>query len=125
MTMAHLSYKARAGGRSRISHTGRRSRPCKHCAATGTPSQRTMDRETLRQLLEWAEGQVDQAERFVAKHRMLVATLERAKGDTGEAKRLLAQLELCLKVHVAERNKLQWELWMEMRPKTTPFSSTS
>jgi hypothetical protein len=83
-----------------------------------------MDRETLRQLLKWAEGQVAQAQRFVAKHRMLVATLERAKGDTGEAKRLLAQLELCLKVHVAERNKLQWELlWLETRPTTTPATA--
>jgi hypothetical protein len=70
-----------------------------------------MDRETLRRHLEWAEGQVAQAERFAAKHRMLVAMLERAKGDAAEAKRLLAQLELCLKVHVAEREKLQWELW--------------
>ena len=76
----------------------------------GTPSQRTMDRETLRQLLEWAEGQVHQAERFVAKHRMLVATLERAKGDTAEARRLLAQLELWLEVNIAERNALRWEL---------------
>jgi hypothetical protein len=68
-----------------------------------------MDRETLRRHIEWAEGQVAQAERFVAKHRMLVATLERAKGDTAEAKGLLAQLELCLKVHVADRNAL----WLE------------
>jgi hypothetical protein len=59
---------------------------------------------------EWAEGQVAQAERFVAKHRTLVATLERAKGDTAEAKRLLAQLELCLKVHMADRDAL----WLEL-----------
>jgi hypothetical protein len=56
-------------------------------------------------------GQVAQAERFVAKHRMLVATLERAKSDTAEAKRLLVALELCLDVHVAERNELRHELW--------------
>jgi hypothetical protein len=69
-----------------------------------------MDRETLGQHLEWAEGQVAQAARFVAKHRMLVATLERNGGDTAEAKRLLAQLELCLKVHIAEWSKLKIEL---------------
>jgi hypothetical protein len=70
-----------------------------------------MDRETLRQHLEWAKGQVAEAERFVAKHRGLEETLERANGDTAEAKRLLAQLELCLEVHVAEREKPLWELW--------------
>jgi hypothetical protein len=69
-----------------------------------------MDRETLRQHLKWAEGQVAEATRFVAKHRMLVAALERKGGDTAEAKRLLAQLELCLDVHIANWNKLNIEL---------------
>ena len=69
-----------------------------------------MDKETLRRHLEWAEGQIAQAERFVAKHRTLVARLEREKLDTAEAKRLLAQLELCLKVHVADRDALRFEL---------------
>jgi hypothetical protein len=41
---------------------------------------------------------------------MLVATLD-AKSDKAEAKRLLAQLELRLEVHVAERDKLRLELW--------------
>jgi hypothetical protein len=69
-----------------------------------------MDRETLRRHLDWAEGQVAQAARFVAKHRMLVATLEREGRNAAEAKRLLAQLELCLNVHVAEYSKLKIEL---------------
>jgi hypothetical protein len=69
-----------------------------------------MDRETLRRHLEWAEGQVAQAERFVAKHRLIVTTLEREGRNAAEAKRLLAQLELCLNVHVAEWSKLQIEL---------------
>ena len=55
-------------------------------------------------------AQVAQAQRFVAKHRMLVATLEREGRDTAEAKKLLAQLELCLKVHIAEWSNLRNEL---------------
>jgi hypothetical protein len=41
---------------------------------------------------------------------MLVATLERQGRDTAEAKKLLAQLELCLKVHIAEWSNLRNEL---------------
>jgi hypothetical protein len=69
-----------------------------------------MDAETLRPHLEWAEGQIALATRFVAKRRMLVATLEREGADTADARRLLAQLELCLAGHTAEGNKLKTEL---------------
>jgi hypothetical protein len=70
-----------------------------------------MERETLRRHLDWAEEQVAQAERFVAKQRMVVARLEHEKGDTAEATRLLAQLELRREVHVADRDNLRFELW--------------
>ena len=41
---------------------------------------------------------------------IIVATLEREGRNAAEAKRLLAQLELCLNVHVAEWSKLKIEL---------------
>jgi hypothetical protein len=69
-----------------------------------------MGRQTLRRHLEWAERQAAQATKFVAKHRLIVARLERERLVAADAKRPPAELELCLEVHMAESNKLKIEL---------------
>jgi hypothetical protein len=94
-------------GRSPASVGAETSLQALSCASR---AERTMDRDTVRQHLEWSAAQVAEAQRFVAKHRMLVATLEREGRDTAEAKKLLAELELCLKMHIAEWSKLRNEL---------------
>jgi hypothetical protein len=68
------------------------------------------DIETLRRHLEWSAAQVAWAQRVVAHHRMVVATLEREDRDTAEAKKLLAGLELCLKMYTANWEKIRLEL---------------
>jgi len=70
----------------------------------------SMGRQTLRRHLEWAERQAAQATKFVAKHRLIVARLERERLVAADAKRPPAELELCLEVHMAESNKLKIEL---------------
>jgi hypothetical protein len=69
-----------------------------------------MDRQTLKEHLEWAETRVAQADSRVAEQRKLVAKLERERGHTAEARRLLAELELSQKMRIAERDRLRREL---------------
>jgi hypothetical protein len=69
-----------------------------------------MDRETLSQHLVGAESRVAQADRRIAEQRKLVTKLERERGHTAEARRLLAELELSLKMRIAERDRLRREL---------------
>ena len=60
-----------------------------------------MDRQTLKEYLEWAETRAAQADSRVAEQRKLVTKLERERGHTAEARRLLAELELSLKMRIA------------------------
>jgi|EndMetStandDraft_8_1072994.scaffolds.fasta_scaffold225930_2 hypothetical protein len=69
-----------------------------------------MDRQTLKEHLEWAETRAAQADSRVAEQRKLVTKLERERGHTAEARRLLAELELSLKMRIADRDRLRREL---------------
>jgi hypothetical protein len=69
-----------------------------------------MDRQTLKEYLEWAETRAAQADSRVAEQRKLVTKLERERGHTAEARRLLAELELSLTMRIADRDRLRREL---------------
>jgi hypothetical protein len=69
-----------------------------------------MDRQALKEHLEWAETRVAQADSRVVAQRKLVAKLERERGHTAAARMLLAELELSLKMRIADRDRLRREL---------------
>ena len=69
-----------------------------------------MDIETLRRHFEWSSAQVAWAKSLVAKHRIIVATLEREDRDSAEAKKLLAEIERCLEMHTADWDSFRLQL---------------
>jgi hypothetical protein len=69
-----------------------------------------MDRQALKEHLEWVETRVAQADSRIAEQRKLVTKLEQQGGHTAEARRLLAELELSLKMRIADRDRLRREL---------------
>jgi hypothetical protein len=68
-----------------------------------------MDQETLKRHLEDVEERVAQNVPLVIEQRTLVAQLEREGRDTeaARARELLALLEECLRLHIADRNRLR------------------
>jgi hypothetical protein len=82
-----------------------------------------MDRQTLKEHLEWAETRAAQADSRVAEQRKLVTKLERERGHTAEARRLLAELELSLTMRIADRDRLRRELaeqGLRFQPEPSP-----
>jgi hypothetical protein len=69
-----------------------------------------MDRELLEEALAVAERHISDAERDVARQRMVVAGLELCGRDTSRATHLLRQFERSLAILVANRNRLRKEL---------------
>jgi hypothetical protein len=69
-----------------------------------------MDRARLAEHLAQAERHVVLGEAHLQRQRVIVTELERAGADTGEARRLLANLEEMQTLHVADRDRLRDEL---------------
>jgi hypothetical protein len=69
-----------------------------------------MDRELLEEELAVAERHLSDAERDVARQRMVVAGLEHCGRDTAGPTQLLQRLEEVLAIHIAHRDRLRKEL---------------
>lgn len=67
-----------------------------------------------RRHLAQAEEHVATGERRIARHRSLVAELERGRHDTAEAKKLLDRFEETQALHVASLKTIQSELAASM-----------
>ena len=69
-----------------------------------------MDREQLTEHLAQAERHIEQSYEHIARQSELVTRLQRDGHETSEAKRLLAEFEELLKIHIAGRDRLREEL---------------
>ena len=65
-----------------------------------------MDREKLKQQLDQAQENVGRSIRLVVDQWNLIASLERKRWDTADARRILNLLEESRDLHIAERDRL-------------------
>src|SRR5262245_3368529 len=69
-----------------------------------------MDRALLQDHFTKAERHVIESEGHILRQKQLIAKLERSGHDATEAKRLLAEFQALLALHIADRDRLRAQL---------------